>query len=126
MNGQLADGHVPGPEYFHGVNGALNHRLAIIPSRNMICNIGMKGEHAKGKKSRFFNIPTYEVSFPIKHPMYVIDDKKFGQMYSKALKHPTSSFGVFINKIKFFFRLLFSGKMFHRLKSKKNNSVLEK
>ena len=44
-NSKLVDNHVSGTEYYHAVNSVLQHRLSIVPSRNMIktCVTGMKG-----------------------------------------------------------------------------------
>ena len=92
-SGNLVDRHVPGDEYFFGVNGALYHRLNIIPTKNLICNIGVAGTHSGdfGKMSsdtkKLFFSETYEIQFPMHELQYVIDDKEFGKEYEKALSH---------------------------------------
>lgn len=69
-------------ETIFGVSQRLNSRLNIVPTRNMISNIGF-GEDAahtvsfdeldENLKSIFY-MKTYEIDFPIKHPKYVICD----------------------------------------------------
>ena len=58
------------------------HQLAIIPTRNMICNIGASADSTHFTNLNdlpkdvqdLFNMKTYDVSFPLKHPDYVIAD----------------------------------------------------
>ena len=58
------------------------HQLAIIPTRNMICNIGASADSTHFTNlndlpkdvQNLFNMKTYDVSFPLKHPDYVIAD----------------------------------------------------
>ena len=130
-SGELVDGHEPGVEYFHAVNSVLQHRLSIIPTRNMICNIGMEGAHAHVSRSNkkemsFFNQPTFEVTFPMKHPDYVIDDVAFGKMYAKKLGHPQTQAGLFFKRVKYGIRQLLKGQLFATIKRKRSNSLAEK
>lgn len=77
---------------FELINGAsffLNNRLMIIPKKNMIKCIGIS-ENAghnvnhplKLPKSirRLFYIKTYELTFPIKHPRYIIADPDYREI----------------------------------------------
>lgn len=131
-DGILVDGHVPGPEYYHAVNSVLYHRLSIIPTKNMICNIGTDGAHANVAKSKnskdacFFNLPTYEIEFPIKHPEYIIDDKGYGSRYSKKLGHSQNSLDLFIKRLRHAFSLLFQGKLISTIINKIQNKELER
>jgi hypothetical protein len=70
-------------ENIFGANQRLNWRLNIVPTKNMISNIGL-GEDAThfspdydllddNIKSIMY-MKTYEIDFPIKHPKYVICD----------------------------------------------------
>ncbi len=122
-DGKLVDNHVPGGEYFHAVNSVLFHRLTIMPTRNMIKNIGYVGAHfdneKQSKKKMYFGAPTYEIDFPIKHPKYVIDDKYYGREYDKLLNHvKVHPVIYFFKRIKNFFMLLFGGKLISVLKKK--------
>lgn len=64
----------------------LNHRLNIVPARNMITNIGVTANASHSVSDirmlpkgiqRIFNMPAFEVEFPIKHPPYVLEDMEF-------------------------------------------------
>lgn len=80
----------------------MNSRLNIVPSKNLISNIGNEGESTHGGSSlemlpkgirRIFNMKTYEYQFPLKHPPYVIEDVDFrNKLYRvMAVGHPVVS-----------------------------------
>lgn len=81
----------------------LNHRLNIVVAKNMISNIGVTANSThsvsdismlpKGIR-RIFNMETYEVVFPLKHPPYVIDDLEFSNRINRIMGkgHPVISF----------------------------------
>ena len=124
-DGKLVDNHVPGGEYFHAVNGVLFHRMAIMPTKNMICNVGYKGAHFDFDENKkvpiYFGAETYEIEFPLKHPKYVIDDKHFGKEYDKLLHHvKVNPVVYFFKRVRNFFRLLFTGKLISVIKRKRN------
>jgi hypothetical protein len=57
-----------------------------VPTKNLISNIGNVGESTHGVADinllpkgirRIFNMKTYEYTFPLKHPRYVIEDIEF-------------------------------------------------
>ncbi|MBQ4613059.1 MAG: hemolysin activation protein [Clostridia bacterium] len=81
-------GHAPGGEFYHRLEIYAQHRLYIIPTRNMICNIGCTADSAHAAEykllpkgiRKIFNMKTYELEMPIKHPSFVIPDTG----YSKA------------------------------------------
>lgn len=67
-------------------NAKPQSRINIIPTKNMISNIGNVGESTHGVASlellpkgirRIFNMKTYEIEFPIKHPPFVVEDLMF-------------------------------------------------
>lgn len=121
-SGLFVDGHRPGSEYQHAANSVLYHRISIVPTRNMISNIGSIGEHVKGSKrtSKFFNQKSYEISFPIRHPNYVVDDKEFGEKYLKYLKLDDAScfVRVFRNTRRLLYRII-NGTVFQFLKKQR-------
>lgn len=81
-------GHIAAAEFYHRLEIYAQHRLYIIPKYNMICNIGCseQGAHATAYKlmprgiRQVFNMKTYELEMPMKHPRFVIPDAG----YSKA------------------------------------------
>lgn len=81
-----SDGHIAGAEFFFQTTVDLHNSLNIVPTKNMICNIGVTegstnssnniNKLAKGIQ-KLFNSQTYEYNFPLKHPRYVIEDKEY-------------------------------------------------
>lgn len=67
-------------------NALTQNRLNIVPTKNLISNIGNNGESTHGVASlemlpkglrRIFNMKTYEYDFPLNHPPYVMEDLEF-------------------------------------------------
>jgi hypothetical protein len=56
----------------------INNFLCITSNVNLISNIGFaeSSTHTTNSDSKFSNLPTQEVTFPLKHPPFVIHDKK--------------------------------------------------
>ena len=80
--GELVGGHEPASEFYNNVAPFYQNQLFIVPKKNMISNVGCteNGEHATQLKKmpkgiqRVFNMKTYEMDFPIKHPVAVFPD----------------------------------------------------
>ncbi|MBQ9735285.1 MAG: hypothetical protein IJV96_00680 [Clostridia bacterium] len=77
---------IPYWEHIIGAQVLLNHRLVIYPKNNMICNVGLSANSTHAPESlewlpqkiwQYFNTPTYDVEFPLKHPKYMIPDIAF-------------------------------------------------
>ena len=70
----------------------------IVPKKNLISNIGCDAHAAHSDAldrlprgiRRVFNMKTYELEFPLKHPDYVIPDLAYEQRRNRimALDHP--------------------------------------
>ena len=86
-----------------GSNAFMQNRLNIVTTKNMISNIGNVGESTHGATDikllprgirRIFNMPTYDVDFPINHPPYVVEDKQFHKQLNRVMAngHPFISF----------------------------------
>lgn len=107
-SGRLYKGHVAWDEYHLAFANYGYHQLQIIPTRNLISNIGFgaSSEHADELKAMtpgmrsMFNTKTYELEFPLKHPRYVINDIEYTERINRLLcrNHP----------------ILFAGRMFYR------------
>lgn len=92
------ENHVAGGEFFHTLEIHAQHRLYIIPTKNMISNIGCtaNGAHAVEYKllphgiRKVFNMKTYEINFPLKHAKYVIEDTDYNKAVNRimAVGHP--------------------------------------
>ena len=69
-----------------GFDCILNNRYAIIPKKNLVSNIGLTygSTHSNAemklltKRQRsIFNNPTFEMTFPLKHPEYIVPDFQY-------------------------------------------------
>ena len=86
---------VPYWEHIVGAEITLNHRLVIYPKVNMVSNVGLSVNSTHAPDSfdklprmnrQFFGAATYELSFPLTHPMYMIDDVSYYDKCSKKIK----------------------------------------
>ena len=77
----------------------LNSSLAIMPSRNLINNLGLSADstHFAGSMKttpkayrRIFTMKRHELEFPLKHPKYVVENVVFKERLYKtnAWGHP--------------------------------------
>ena len=71
----------------------LNSGLAIMPAKNMISNVGMSDDstHFSGSLKtlprgyrRIFTMGRHELTFPLRHPKYVVEDVTYKERYYKA------------------------------------------
>jgi hypothetical protein len=108
-------GHIAGPEFYLRFIISSQNKVNILPKYNMIKNIGF-GEgstHAandlrlmpKGVQ-KMFQMKTYEYTFPLKHPSYLVADKKFEKKVLRivARNYP---FIVFYRKCEGFLRRIY-------------------
>lgn len=101
------DHRASGKEYYETIFWAsmvMNSGLAIMPTRNMINNLGATdgSTHYTGslqtmprRLRRLFTMPRYELSSPIRHPRYIIEDVEFkNRVYrTYAYGHPWIKLG---------------------------------
>jgi hypothetical protein len=92
-------GHIPGPEFYLRFIISTQNKVNIIPKYNMIKNIGFceGSTHAadelrimpKGVQ-KMFRMKTYEYTFPLQHPSYVIEDRAYEKKVLRILarNHP--------------------------------------
>lgn len=75
----------------------INSSLNIMPSKNLVLNIGhgtSEATHTGIKDKRYSNMELYELEFPLIHPKFMAIDRKFNY---ENFKYATK--GLFINKI---------------------------
>ena len=91
-----------GKQYWETILGMgcmLNNRLAIIPKKNMVCDIGMteNATHAIANKKliskkhlAMFDMAVHDVTFPMKHPSYMLPDMQYVAEINKiaGIGHP--------------------------------------
>lgn len=94
-------------EYYESIvyfSMLFNSGLAIVPTRNMIRNLGATdgSVHLTGsmktmpkKYRRIFTMPCYEMEFPLKHPRYVIENTEYIKSFYRthAWNHPWIKIG---------------------------------
>ncbi|MFB2768850.1 glycosyltransferase family 2 protein [Pelatocladus sp. BLCC-F211] len=77
-------------DYQWTFNCWLENQLSIVPNQNLISNIGFgeNATHTKHTKGSFVNtyanMPTETISFPLKHPPYIIRDLKSDRFMQKT------------------------------------------
>ena len=89
--------------HFEAILGAsqfYNHRLNIVPTKNMINNIGNTPEGSTHSMRDLKLIPSglqpiykmerYEIEFPLKHPKYIVEDLEFRKRLNRimGMSHP--------------------------------------
>ena len=96
------EGHVASSEFWYEFDMYAQNRVQIVPKYNLISNIGCNKESAhmddlkqlpRGFR-RVLNMDTYELEFPLKHPMYVIPDIDYEKKRNRimAYNRPLISF----------------------------------
>ena len=91
------DGHVAGTEFFRAFAMYGQNQLQIIPKKNLISNIGCTEDsaHSDSLKNlprgirRVFNMKTYELEFPLKHPKFVIPDVEYEKKRNRIMGYNT-------------------------------------
>lgn len=105
-----------GKNYFESIrdsNQFVNHQLNIVPSKNMICNIGIGTEttHSaskiyhlnRGIRKVFFQ-EMHEVNFPLIHPSYVVEDVNY---VAKIRKVMDGNFLVRLFRLRYFENIIY-------------------
>lgn len=95
------DHRASGKEFYETIMWAdmvLNSGLAIMPTRNMVNNLGAVNDSThfsslttmNHRMRSIFTMKRYEIDFPLKHPRYVIENVDFKERYYKvhAWNHP--------------------------------------
>ena len=92
------DGHVPAMEFYMNLAVYGYHQLFIVPKYNLVSNKGCDPSSAHSDSiiklpraiRKAFNSKTYELTFPLKEPVYVIPDIKYEKQRNRilAIDHP--------------------------------------
>ena len=89
-------------DYQWGFTKEINSGLSVVPAKNLVSNIGFGTDatHTFNVYSKFNNLPSEEIRFPLNHPKYIALDKDFEQKIMDA--HFSFSIRVFnfIGKIR--------------------------
>lgn len=119
------EGHVAGTEFFREFAMYGYNQLQIIPKVNMISCIGAteKATHAGALEKmphtlrKIFNMKTYEMRFPMKHPICVMPDVEYEYHRNRIMAYnmPIISY---LRKWEVRFILLKHGELFAHIKRK--------
>ena len=102
-----------GKAYYESIMWAcmmFNSGLAIVPTKNMINNLGPVGDstHYAGsletlprRLRKLFTMKRFEIDFPLKHPRYVIENLDYKDHFYKAnaYKHPWRKIGYSLEEL---------------------------
>jgi hypothetical protein len=82
----------------------LQNALTILPSRNLVSNIGFDEDasHTTSKNHPFAYLPTYPMTFPLQHPPLMIRDGAADQFSQKNIFDPTLTYRLKRKLSKFF------------------------
>jgi hypothetical protein len=80
---RTASGKINTWDYQWGFARHRNNGLSIVPSKNLIKNIGFDetGTHTTDPSHGFANKDTYELSFPLNHPPFVAPDREYDRQF---------------------------------------------
>lgn len=122
-----------GVEHYETINGLCqytNHRLNIVPTKNMILNIGNTPEGSthsatdlslipKGLR-RIYTMKTFDIEFPLKHPKYVINDVEYQKALYRLMGngHPMVKFYRYVEKSFLIIKHQGLGELFGKMKRK--------
>lgn len=89
----IYEGHIAGDEFFLELNMYAHNQLQIIPSQNLISNIGCTEDSTHASEyydlppgiRRVFKAQTYEIDHELNHPMYVIPDVEYEKKRNKIM-----------------------------------------
>ena len=126
------ENHVAGGEFFHGFAVYGYHQLQIIPKVNLVSNIGCTADAAhsaslkllaKGTQ-RMFNMPVYEMSFPMKHMEYMIPDIAYEKRVEKIGGY-NSLLTTFYRRLEHYVRVMLYGNTWERIKKRIKKKRIE-
>ena len=93
-------------DYQFGFARSINNGLAIVPSVNLISNIGYDEEstHNFDHKSKTANLTTFSLQFPLNHPKVILADFEYDRLFENLLYPRTFKGEIYsiIKKIKNF------------------------
>lgn len=88
------EGHQPHVEFYKNVLRLSQNQIFIVPSKNLVSNIGLSGDSThsanslnklpKATQGIFFQ-ETYNLAFPLVHPQYVVRDRYYEEYANRLL-----------------------------------------
>ena len=98
---KVKSGHFDTWDYQWTFARLINHGLSIIPSNNLISNIGCNssGTHTRSEKNSFANLEIHDCVFPLSHPMVISPDKIYDKKVTDKI-YPMQSNNSYYHRIK--------------------------
>lgn len=92
---EIYEGHVAASEFYIEFSMYGHNQLQIIPKVNLINNVGCTSDAAHASEfellpkgiQKIFNMETYELAFPLKHPDYVIPDVEYERKRNRIMAY---------------------------------------
>jgi hypothetical protein len=98
------------------------NRLSIVPSKNLISNIGFDAlaTHTKGKNSFLENTEIFEINFPLIHPKWMVENYSYDVKVKEMLSMKKSSYRAVVEApillAKLLVRIILGDKYYQKLK----------
>jgi hypothetical protein len=75
-------------DYQWGFAKNRNNGLSVVPSKNLVKNIGFDetATHTKNTNHGFANKDTFELSFPLDHPPFIAPDRDYDSQFHDLRK----------------------------------------
>lgn len=117
VENDVYEGHLAGSEYYKRFLEYADNQLIIVPTKNMICNLGFTSgsTHAPDnlKKmprglQKIFNMKTYEYDFPLVHPNYMVRDIYYENKMRRIFAYRRPLVQVY-RKVEILFRYIYYG-----------------
>jgi len=112
INNNSYNGHEAATEYYKNILKYSQNQLFIVPKKNMVSCLGYDKGSTHGPDSlfkmpkalqRIYNMKTYEYSFPLKHPKYVVRDEYYENDINKFMAW-NSDLKRIMRRLEVFFR----------------------
>lgn len=79
----------------------IQNGLTVLPNVNLVSNIGFDGDatHTTGKGNRLSKMTAFELSFPLKHPNWMVKDKRADNYTQKTHFNQPNIFYLVIRRL---------------------------
>lgn len=91
-------GEIDSWDYQLGFFKLINNCLGIVPTKNLITNIGFGHDATHTKSKNQLDMSRFEYEFPLKHNIYIVPDRQYDQSFFQTIILPKSN--LLIEKIK--------------------------
>lgn len=88
---QVYEGEIDSWDYLWSVSGWLQSFLNILPSVNLVSNIGFGADasHTNQSDHPLANLPARAIAFPLQHPPFIMRDETADRYTQETIFHPS-------------------------------------